>query len=345
MSYSASPIWVVGALAVLFLILEASVRLTIGVPLPERLPLLRVKPDPVLGYRPLPFDIHYGYDQKVELNALGLRGPAVEPKASGEYRIIVLGETQLYGLGLADHELLTHVMEKLLNRASTQRRYRVINAGVRAYSLDQQLALLETLAIDLEPEEVMLLIYVYSLREVDTGRYYEAFKGLEWFMLDLGDQPKGAAVLKWWLIQFARKSAAVAWVHRVYKEWRGRQDLASSLLRGETTISIFHVERQLRRFQRLGKKYDFHVSLAVFPSPRQLVRDYPTEHYQSAIEKVAVSLGIPFFDLQPPLQKLYLERGRLPVAAFDDHYDAAAHRAIGEWLAPALMEAHVQAPH
>jgi hypothetical protein len=90
------------AIVVLLRFPEAGVRWVIGVPRAERLPLLRVRPDPQLGYTPMPNNVHYSYDQRTRLSSLEMRGPEVSTKKRKEYGILALRETQLYGLGVAD---------------------------------------------------------------------------------------------------------------------------------------------------------------------------------------------------------------------------------------------------
>ena len=144
----------IGGLVVVVLLVEVMIRMTIGAARSEQLPLVRVQPDHRLGYKPIPGDQHYGYNELVKLNSLGLRGAEVPPKGSGEYRILAFGGTQVYGLGIADTELLTNVLEDRLNQDHRARTYRVINFGVRAFTLAQQLHLLEDVGVVTEPDHV-----------------------------------------------------------------------------------------------------------------------------------------------------------------------------------------------
>jgi hypothetical protein len=326
------------ALTIFLVFLEVEVRWVVGAPRAERLPLLRVRPDPQLGYTPMPNDTHYGYDQRTRLNSLGMRGPDVGKKEGKEYRILVLGETQLYGLGLADGELLTSVLQgQLRKRKHPQRRCRVINLGVRPFTLDQQLALLKSKGLDLEPDHVIVFFYIFSFRKIDILRYYQRVRHRDWYMLDLGGKPRGALLLKWQLIQLARKSAFIAWLHSLYKDWQIHNTLRDKLLRGledeEVAERLAYVRDQLGQFKELGSRHDFSLSLGAIPMPAQLAHDFPRELYLSELQKMASSLKIPFFDFLPPLREFYEESGRLPVAPFDEHYDATAHNIMAMHLA------------
>jgi hypothetical protein len=320
------------SLAIVVLLLEATVRFTVGAPRAERIPLLRVKPDPQLGYRPLPGDAHYSYDQLTELNSLGFRGPDVTPKGPDEFRILALGETQAYGLGLTDDELFTHILEEELNGMAPDRRCRVINLGVRGFTLNQQLALLQTLGVSLKPDYVILFFYIYSFGQFNISKYYEQVKHRDWYMLDFGTKPTGTALWRWRLIQVGRRSALIAFLHYQYKRWVERDSLANKLLRGDTNIKVNqtfnYVDQQLGLFQNLAHRNGFLFSLAVIPLPQQLLREYPGNEYQAGLRRIATAHEISFLDLLPPLSDLYRQLQRVPVAPFDAHYDATAHRAM-----------------
>jgi hypothetical protein len=248
-----------------------------------------------------------------------------------------LGETQVYGLGIPDEQLLSHVLEGQLRRRNSVHHYRVINLGVRAYKLSQQLTLLENTGLTLQPDLVVILVYYYALPKIDTQNYYQRVSNRDWYMLDLNGKPEGSVLLKWHATQLARKSAFVAWLHSLYKTWDTGSTLRAKLLRGtndnETQEQLRDVEQQLDRFKALSAEHSFRIALAVIPFVEQLSRDYPNERYQSTFQYIADVRDIPFVDLLLPLRRLYLEKSRLPVAPFDNHYDAAAHEAIALQLA------------
>src|SRR2546427_5821937 len=76
---------------------EVEIRLLVGLPRPERLPLARVIPHPELGGTMMPGDLHYPYDIPVQLKALGYRGPPGSAKPPPEYPIVALGDPPVYG--------------------------------------------------------------------------------------------------------------------------------------------------------------------------------------------------------------------------------------------------------
>ena len=311
-------------------LVEGTIRFNFGAPRAERLPLLRVMPDPQLGYRPVPGDTHYGYDLFTELNSLGMRGREVEAKKDNEYRIIALGETQLYGLGISDEDLVTQRLERELNLADPSKNYSAINFGVRAFALNQQANLLEEIYLtELKPDHVIVFIYIYSFNKANITQYFQRHKHLDWYMLDFDDKLETISHLKWRLTQFGRKIATIAWLHELYKTWKGREDLASRLLSGkmdaDTEQRISYIQDQLSRLKTLVRKGGSSLTIAIIPLPSQLVRDYPNEVYFPSLRQIANMLKIPAIDFLSQFRTLYEKNGQLPVAPFDAHYNSEAH--------------------
>jgi lysophospholipase L1-like esterase len=87
------------------------------------------------------------------VNALGLRGQEIPPKASGEFRVLSLGESTTFGFKIPYERSYNALLESRLGR---QGPYRVINAGVPGYTVFQGRWLLEHRGLDLSPDAVLL---------------------------------------------------------------------------------------------------------------------------------------------------------------------------------------------
>ena len=92
---------------------------------------------------------------RLTTNRLGLRGAEVEAKAPGEFRILSLGESTTFGAYVSDDESYSFQLEEILNEGLPDRPYRVINAGVSAYSSFQSLVYLRERGLLLEPDLVL----------------------------------------------------------------------------------------------------------------------------------------------------------------------------------------------
>jgi len=84
------------------------------------------------GPRPFPVE----FETSVETNSLGLRGPELGPRAPGELRVLVLGDSVVAGFEVAEVDTFVALIERqLAGRLDVP--VRVINAGVRGYGTDQ----------------------------------------------------------------------------------------------------------------------------------------------------------------------------------------------------------------
>ena len=69
----------------------------------------------------------------VRVNRLGFRGPEITPApAPGVHRVLVLGDSVVFGQGLEEEETVSGVLAVRLN-AGGAGRYELINAGVPGY--------------------------------------------------------------------------------------------------------------------------------------------------------------------------------------------------------------------
>jgi hypothetical protein len=77
--------------------------------------------------------------------------------------------------------------------------------------------------------------------------------------------------------------------------------------------------------------------MVIFPDAQRLMgaeRSRPIDERAAALARQD---ELPVIELLPALEPLYADRGRLPVVAFDGHYDAEANGAMGAYLAEHLL--------
>lgn len=122
--------------------------------------------DPAIGYRLKP-DARVRFttpefDAFIRINALGVRDEEeIGLKAPGERRIVVLGDSLVLSVQVAQEQTFCELLERRLNaRASAGVRYRVINAGVQGYGPVEEWLFFRSLAAALQPDIVLHTVFV-----------------------------------------------------------------------------------------------------------------------------------------------------------------------------------------
>lgn len=121
-------------------------------------PLFRKSDNHLLGYELIP-----GTEAKhIRINADGFRGPDHElAPSAGMTRIAVLGDSETFGMLLAEDDTLSGALEKELNRLSTRNKYEVLNFGVTGYNTLQEEQQLQNKVLKYGPD-VVVLYYVFN---------------------------------------------------------------------------------------------------------------------------------------------------------------------------------------
>lgn len=116
----------------------------------------------------------------VRLNELGLRGPEIQADHPGSLRVLVFGDSYVFGVGVSEERLLTAQLARLLASVSA---VEVVNMGVAGYSTDQQYLLWQELGARLEPDLVILVVcdndYVGNTENFAYRQYYKPYFELQ----------------------------------------------------------------------------------------------------------------------------------------------------------------------
>ena len=132
--------------------------------------------DRQLGWRNIPSDSSVTFGAELTTNAHGFRGPEIaRKKPPGTRRILVLGDSFAWGLGVPDHEVFTRVLQERLDSLPT--RWEVINAAVSGWGTDQEYLHLVQEGFDFEPDIVILALFLANDHQGNaTSRMYQRNK-------------------------------------------------------------------------------------------------------------------------------------------------------------------------
>jgi lysophospholipase L1-like esterase len=93
----------------------------------------------------------------ISINSLGFRGPEIPAAKEGAYRIVALGESTTFGMTIqAEDKPWPEVLEQIIRqRLKTRRAVQVINAGVPAYTISDNLYRLPREILPLQPDMII----------------------------------------------------------------------------------------------------------------------------------------------------------------------------------------------
>lgn len=99
------------------------------------------------------------YEVLLKINSRGLRGPERDyEKPVGTRRVLLLGDSFAEGYTVSEEATIRAVLERLLNESGCGR-HEVINAGIAAYSTDQEYLFFASEAHKYQPDLVVLLFF------------------------------------------------------------------------------------------------------------------------------------------------------------------------------------------
>ena len=132
------------------------------------------------------------YATKIYLNNKGLRGKEYDyAKPEGVRRIIVLGDSFAFGLGVGDQETFSVALERLFQDAG--KKVEVINMGVNGYGTAQEYLLLEEEGMRYSPDIVICLFFAgndiqNNISGFEYGKYKPYFS-IDGMGLKLNNHP------------------------------------------------------------------------------------------------------------------------------------------------------------
>lgn len=120
-----------------------------------------LKPNAITSHA---YEIKNGSWRKVSVvtSSQGLRDHFYDPKAHGEFRILLLGDSFTFGWGLTIEKSIPRILEGLMNSHDLTKRVTVINGGVPGYAPWQERLLMHDKFTLLEPDLVILQIFLQN---------------------------------------------------------------------------------------------------------------------------------------------------------------------------------------
>lgn len=253
-----------------------------------------------------------GATLRYQINLLGLRGEeTTAAKAPGQLRIVGLGDSFTFGIGVRAEDTFLAVLEARL-RSNRETSVEVLNLGVMGFDTPHEVALLRHLGLRLDPDLVVLCFF---LNDTQGGATHELFNLTRnedpplWRHLRLLDRAATA---------FERRGQ----VERLVTNYRRSFEPDAN--------GWLQAKHSLAQARRLSKRRGFDLVLMIFPVLWDLSGDYPFQEIHSTVRQAAESLEIPVLDLLPAFAGH--DGPELWVHPTDQHPNEVAHAIAGEAL-------------
>ncbi|MED6336082.1 MAG: GDSL-type esterase/lipase family protein [Planctomycetota bacterium] len=268
----------------------------------------------------------------VRSNSLGLRHEEIGPRSPGDFRVLAIGDSFTFGMGVRQQDTWVKQLESLLG-AQHHSQVEVINAGLAegAHEPTRYAAWLAETGLSLQPDLVVVGFCLNDIhRSVAMAKLAPALRE-PW----LGGRSQILLRLQ---------------LHLHRRNYERRQARNPELLKEQEAFFVTHqggvwatrsaalVEMKERLDQR-GIRF----LIAILPMMTKLAGDYPYRRLHAEVRRFCEEAGIEFVDLLEPMLAFvdgledYSET-RLWVHPTDQHPAPPAHRVFAEGIHRYLSE-------
>ncbi len=286
---------------------------------------------------------------RLRTNALGYRDGPIAPRASGEFRILVLGDSITLSAYTEEDETYVRQLEARLRTHFGG--VRTINAGMRGACLREYLLILTETGLLTQPDMVLVGLY---LNDAKRSRTFPLPEGLSAYSaiarrlqeLSLANELSDESKERW--EQYAgkpfptREFSEGAW--RTDREAFEAQIAAAAVDWGFAWFPAAWEEMRpdMQVIKELSAMHGFRLAVALFPSTFQVEAEFLDSTPQDMFIEMMREMELPHLDLLPILRAAYRERGHS--LAYDNCHltpegNAVVADALAEFLRPQVTEA------
>jgi lysophospholipase L1-like esterase len=274
---------------------------------------------------------------EVSFNSLGLRDREFGvDRAPNVSRIIVLGDSVTFGLGVPQDLTYPKVTEAILNRSllSQERSVEVMNFGIPGYNTLHELAQLREMGLRYEPDLVVVgFLFNDVIPSSNVASDATEPGGLRsWINRNIRALKKSSLL-------YARISPGVGEIVRRLGGKGFGQVGAFKYRYVDGDADWLRVRGALLEMKELGEKHGFDVVVLIIPAMANCVEEsYPLKEYHEAVSAFSKASGISHLDLLPKFWGI--DARRFWISPTDGHPNAEAHRLMAETLTEFLLESN-----
>jgi len=312
------------------------------------------------------------FNTQASINSLGYRGKEFQmEKKEGTKRILVLGDSMTFGIGVSDGETYPEKFEEVLKENKVNN-IEVINAGYAdSFSPDSYLVYLKNRGLKLKPDAIILGFFVWNDMTDLSETVWEGKDEKDLpekvisccRVVDQG-QLRGKEIEFKYKYPILRESQLYLSLIEVVKNKFGffqppksmvaKRDQYQGCILNPSCIDNFRQEEEktfkvMEEIKKLIDQNDIFLLTVLFPVDYQLYPEmgfkygstlYPPDDNKNFIQKrigeKLSGLGISFLDLYPVYDR-QRNRGN-PFFTYDAHLNSLGHQIAGEEIAKYLLE-------
>ena len=256
-------------------------------------------------------------DFLLSTNADGLRNPPLAPDGA-RVRILVLGDSITFGLGVNNDETWPAQLERVLNRTAGPATYEVLNAGISGYSAFQGLRYLDKYGLRFHPSAV---VACFGQNDFDTWNAKTDIEQAVEFA-QIAEEEEQRSLSDFYVLAKRALRKASQSLTKTGGEMRPR-------------LTPEEFKETLLEMKKLCDVHGIPLLFLRWPQEWQVLERKPERiHYDPIAAEVCAATGAPLVDLYAP----FTEAGEL-LYADPVHGNAAGCRVAAEAIAPAIMRA------
>ncbi len=249
------------------------------------------------------------YATKIIINQKGLRGAEYRyEKEPGTLRVVMLGDSFAFGLGVDESDTVAVKLEELFGKAG--KKVEVINMGVDGFGTDQEYLLLREEGVKYDPDVVICLFFVGNdVENNSSGEQYHELKPYFTFdgdSLNLKNYP--VPVKKGSMATPEKASEPRGKIRMPLKSFFQDHSYAYTFLRLRYNYLLYKIG--VRKSVHLSvNKEALRVTDEIFLKMKQLCDEYDIELIIAAIPTKEQVLGAEKDDIQRPFAKFVRRSG------------------------------------
>jgi GDSL-like Lipase/Acylhydrolase family len=256
------------------------------------------------------------------LNNFGYRDVTIPPKSS-RYRIVVIGDSITWGVGLSEPERYTNVMQQRLGDA-----YEVFNFGIPGHNMPEHLQTLGP-ALSTSPDFILLQLYTNDFEtenmERPRARPLLPWRGADAWLL------RSSAVYTMLAAQWPRIQEKVG-LTETYERYMYRYLGDPQSPESQRSFGMLH------RFIATAHDAGVPTGAVMFPNPGVLGRDYAFDYLHDRVQGVCAEEHVRCVDLRKPFLSSFTDLKEIVVSPFDGHPSARASVVAADAILSAFEE-------